>query len=176
MTGEEAGKAVSFLNAVFPRDALEPESFAIWVAEISELGHAPSALAAARMIGRNGDRFPTLKEFRQAYRQAFDRWTAGHTIGAADDAVPPPPEAHEMLARIKNGAVLRSIDALPVSESISPRPVWARWQRRETLGTVSPASPEEKHDAILVLRDYEPHGPGDELICEAQRIMDEASA
>lgn len=176
MTGEEAGKAVSFLNAVFPRDALEPESFAIWVAEIRELGHAPSALAAARMIGRNGDRFPTLKEFRQAYRQAFDRWTAGHTIGAADDAVPPPPEAHEMLARIKNGTVLRSIDDLPVSESMPPRPVYARWLRRSSLGELSPPTDKELHDAILVLRDTTTVLSADPLHTEAQRIMDEASA
>ena len=180
-TTDEAGKALAYLNAAFPRDALEPESAAIWVAEIEELGHAPSALEAARTIGRNGDRFPTLREFRQAYRAAFDRFMAGRAVEAADDSVPPPPEARAMMERGRAGTLLKSIDDLPVSESIAPRPVWARHLRRQEIRELLPPSDAEKHDAILVLRDgYDGTNPivryETLLHAEAQRIMDEASA
>lgn len=89
-----------------------------------------------------------------------------------------------------------TLDALPVSEAIRPRPVYARWLRRQELSgatdapgifranvSLVPPTPEEKHDAILVLRDWCAM-TGDDLIgepetlmvIEAQRIMDEASA
>lgn len=159
MTVEEAGEAVAYLNAAFPRDALEPESFQIWVTEVASLGHAGSGLEAAKMIGRNGDRFPTIKEFRQAYRQAFDRFMAGREIEAPDDSVPPPPEAVEMLARMEAETALRSIDDLPVTESMPLNP----------------------HGAIVVLS-QSPHSDPDgiwewkpsEAMLEATRMMDES--
>lgn len=84
-------------------------------------------------------------------------------------------------------------DEIPESTSIRPRPVWARWLRRQELSsitganggkiTLTPPSPEEKHDAILVLRDWCAMQPGEivadgaaMIVVEAQRIMDEASA
>lgn len=67
---------------------------------------------------------------------------------------------------------------IPVSTSIVPRPVWARWLRRQEFGVLGyPPTDAEKHDAILVLRDYaDDDGPRMSLVREAQRIMDEASA
>lgn len=80
---------------------------------------------------------------------------------------------------------------LPESESITPRPVWARWLRRQERGArlgmgalpdpLPPPTDAEKHDAILVLQAGW-DGGGDwpqvatALHTEAQRIMDEASA
>lgn len=77
-------------------------------------------------------------------------------------------------------------DGIPHTESMPPRPVWARWLRRQTLSLDlalgelwAPPTDEEKHDAILVLRDTGQGRPtvmpGDPLHAEAQRIMDEAS-
>lgn len=73
----------------------------------------------------------------------------------------------------------------PAEETIAPRPVWARWLRRNELAqAVCPAAGErvemppptdaEKHDAIAVLQ---AGGWGiDAMHEEAQRIMEEASA
>ena len=62
MTGAEAGRVVSMLNAYFPRDALEPESMAVWVQEVARLTSYDDAVAAARTIGRTGDRLPHVSE------------------------------------------------------------------------------------------------------------------
>lgn len=84
-------------------------------------------------------------------------------------------------------------DLPPVDESvIRPRPVWARWLRRQELQSLTSnaavvlaaPSPQEKHDAILVLAECAEeghvdggiHDVGGALHEEAQRIMDEASA
>jgi hypothetical protein len=89
--------------------------------------------------------------------------------------------------RAFGGVIEPSYPALPESEAIRPRPVWARWLRRQA-SLVSGAlidpwpTDEEKHDAILVLRSAVEQGDdvlpkvSDELHREAQRIMDEASA
>lgn len=74
------------------------------------------------------------------------------------------------------------------------RPVWARHLRRKQLNEMAanigipvrgfgeqavllPPTDAEKHDAILVLRDYfdETTGYGQEMLAEAQRIMEECS-
>ncbi len=86
-------------------------------------------------------------------------------------------------ARIQQGVVKElpspSLAALPVSEEIQPRPVWARWLRRQDwmMPPVQDAFPSpteaEKHDAIDVLQ---ADGWGVQaLFDEAQRILDDAS-
>lgn len=191
MNQAEATQCVAYLNAAFPRDALEPESFSIWVSEIMELGHAEAGLDAAKTIARNGDRFPTIKEFRQAYRGAFNRWLAGRELEPVYEVVGPSPEAYATLEQIQNGMPYgwgadgrfhSRHTPIPESTSIKARPVWARYLRRKavkaaTAGfdpvTMAPPTEAEKHDAILVLWSYL---VGDAMHVEAQRIMDEASA
>lgn len=176
MTTAEAGQVLAFLNAAFPRDALEPESAAIWVREIASLRDATAAQAAARTIGRNGDRFPTLKEFRATYRTEHETLMSGRQL-AEPVGAPPPPEAVAMLARMRTQG-LRSIDDLPATTSMTPRPVWARWLKRFNNNAWNhPLSDDERHDAILVLREAAGTETGDArlLVIEAQRIMDECS-
>jgi hypothetical protein len=82
------------------------------------------------------------------------------------------------------GVLMPEYPEIPETESMRPRPVWARWLRRQGIAEpnglpLSPPTDEEKHDAILVLSDAHgsfPGGIGDGLHVEAQRIMDEASA
>lgn len=69
MTAREAGQAVAYLNAVFPREALEPETVAVWVDEISRLKNPAAALEAARQIGRGEKRFPSLTDYLDTYRR-----------------------------------------------------------------------------------------------------------
>lgn len=73
MTVEEAGKVVAILNAGFPREALEPETFVLWASEVAILEEPELAIAAARLIVRNADHFPHLKEFRTVYRGVVER-------------------------------------------------------------------------------------------------------
>lgn len=73
MTPREAGQAVAVLNAYFPREALEPETVAVWVEEIRELASPELAVAAARTCGRGLDRFPTIREYLDTYRRLRDR-------------------------------------------------------------------------------------------------------
>jgi len=63
-----------------------------------------------------------------------------------------------------------------ISDSIRPRPVWARRKRRLTGRTLRPASDAEKHDAILILRDapmFDWAPAGRELHEEALRVLDD---
>lgn len=69
MTPQEAGRAVAYLNAVFPREALEPETVAVWVDEIARLANPDAALEAARQIGRADKRFPALVDYLDTYRR-----------------------------------------------------------------------------------------------------------
>ena len=102
---------VAYMNGCFHREALEKPSIAIWVSEVMELTSVDAANRAAKTIARNADKFPTLHEFRIAYRQALDKLNVGKELNAAEPEVaPPPPEAVEMLARMEAGSVLRSID------------------------------------------------------------------
>lgn len=98
------------------------------------------------------------REFTKMY--AEERQTA---IRAAAGAEPRP-----ALTRVEK-MIERHIQGIPETTSMQPRPVYARWLRRNA-GTLSPPTDAEKHDAILVLRD------NIDVVGEAQRIMDEASA
>lgn len=195
MTFEDAGRVVGWLNAAFTRDALEQESFAVWVSEVAELPSFDAAMDAAKRIGRNGDRFPTLKEFRGAYRQAFDRLLAGRELEQSRPMGVVPDDVKAWLAergltaaQVRNGELVLGGD-IPETTSMRPRPVWARALRRKraaALGAREGWEPrlarltdEEKHDAILVLRDFAQREGEDmfpvALVTEAQRILDEAS-
>lgn len=80
MNVADAGRAVAVLNACFIDTALEPESVAVWVDEIARLQNPDAAIEAARMCGRNGDRFPTMRQYLAVYR------------GVAERMKPPAPE------------------------------------------------------------------------------------
>lgn len=68
---------------------------------------------------------------------------------------------------------ISDVDALPVSSAIVPRPVWARYLRRQIDGIHVEPTEEEKHDAIRVLElGSHPGIEGGPLHHEAQRIMD----
>lgn len=73
MTHEEAGNIVAVLNAGFPNSTLERESVAIYAKEIALLHDYAIGTEAAWMTVRQGDRFPTIKEFRSVYRSVADR-------------------------------------------------------------------------------------------------------
>jgi hypothetical protein len=63
-----------------------------------------------------------------------------------------------------------------VSDSIRPRPVWARYLRRINRKQVGPITDAERRDAILILHDahIQSWAPGGhELHTEALRILDE---
>lgn len=180
MTLEQAGQVVGWLNAAFPRDALEAESAAIWITEVAELPHYDAALDAAKRIGRNGDRFPSLKEFRQAYRQAFDRQISGRELDAPDDGVPPPASFVERYADAMSGGICKTIDDLPpVTTVVHARPVYARAMQRQGRKMWDAAdlplpTEAEIHDAILVLAETRDHDSfvGDVMHVEATRILE----
>lgn len=74
-------------------------------------------------------------------------------------------------------------DDIPATTSMIPRPVLARLLLRYKGEMLFPPTDAEKHDAILVLRDWCAMKPDewDEglrlagIVCESQRIMDECS-
>lgn len=179
MTGEEAGKVMAILNAGFPREAVEPETLAVWMAEMIELQHKP-ARSAARTVIRNGERFPTFHEFKVAYRAAATR-LAPPAILAAPESTEMTIDAREWIDRNIPG-MLRSMDDLPVSESMKPRPVWERFERRRRMEPLLPPTEAEIHDAILVMAedpwkgDVEVNRAIRDLALEAERIFVEASS
>lgn len=110
MTQAEARRVVAYLNAVFPRESIEPETFAVWVGDLMELGDGDLALEVARGIGRTADRFPTLASFRAEYRIARQQRSDARGLPQPEfEAAPPPPEAAEMLERLRSGTVLRDM-------------------------------------------------------------------
>ncbi len=204
MNQTQATHVVAYLNAGFPRDTLEPESFAIWVGEVMDLPSGEAGLDAAKVCVRGGDRFPTIREFRTAYRQAFDRMIAGRELEAPIVVAPPPQDFIALWDRVKREGIGRDFDSavqhtstadLPETDRMPPRPLWARHLRRARIqdgtlrlgipvrgpATMLPPTDEEKHDAICVLQaGWDGGGDwplvADALLTEAQRIMDEASA
>lgn len=72
MTREQASKVVGYLNAGFHREALEPASALVWMNDVSLLAEFEVAQAAAAKIVRSADKFPTIHEFRVAYRAVLE--------------------------------------------------------------------------------------------------------
>ncbi len=68
MTKTEAGEVISLLNAGFHREALEAETVKVWLVEIALLADGEVAVETARRMIRETDHFPSLREFRAAYR------------------------------------------------------------------------------------------------------------
>lgn len=93
MTEEEAGNVVAYLNAGFPRDALEPETAAIWIREVEALARYDAAKETAQKCVRETDRFPTVKEFRTTYRQTVERINAGRELEVGPESHLTPEEA-----------------------------------------------------------------------------------
>ncbi len=79
MTGKQASEAVAVLAAAFPAMSLEPPSVALFTSEIALLHDGDLAMEASRTIARSGDRFPTIKEFRQTYHACVARRRAGQS-------------------------------------------------------------------------------------------------
>ncbi len=170
MKRSEAAHVMKILVAGFPREAIEPETAALWIREFDSLESPVAAAEAAVTIVRSGDRFPTIREFRQAYR-ATARLLAPPALEEGPRE-PMPVDARTWLERNVPAAA-----ALEVTEKIKPRPVWARWERRRRFEPMLPPTDEEKHDAILVLRDgTDATGVPLELLREAERIVHEGSA
>ena len=68
MTNGAASQIVALLDACFPSMRLPPESAVLFTQEIALLQDADTGLDAARLIARQGDRFPSIAEFRRVYR------------------------------------------------------------------------------------------------------------
>lgn len=66
---------------------------------------------------------------------------------------------------------------IPISSSITIRPVWRRRQQRHyrTNETLLPPTPEEMHDAIVVLSDPRNQDEAPALYLEAEMIHQEAT-
>lgn len=67
MTKEQAGNVLAILNAGFPQTTLEQASALLWIDEVSLLNSYDVGVETARVIVREGDRFPLVKEFRRTY-------------------------------------------------------------------------------------------------------------
>jgi hypothetical protein len=120
MTRAEAIDVVAFLNAAFPRDALERESVEMWVADLESLSRHDAAMEAAVGFRRESPSFPPYSDFRNAYRAAVKRLTAGRELEEAFEPVPPPAEFVETWEKIKaGGSVVRSFDDAPIPETAS---------------------------------------------------------
>lgn len=73
MKESEAVRIVKFLNTAFPRDAIEAESAELFSTEIALLYDGRIGDDAARECARTLDRFPSIHEFRQAYKSISRR-------------------------------------------------------------------------------------------------------
>ncbi len=94
MNQHAAGKIIAYLNAAFPRDALEPESVAVFGKDICLLADADLGLAAAQEVARTQTHFPVLKEFREVYhrldeaKRLYERDTTPAIEGPRSTEVP----------------------------------------------------------------------------------------
>lgn len=105
-------------------------------------------------------------QFMRDYTERRDRQLRNTAIGDTRRAI---------IDGINDGT---AVAIIPPTESMQPRPVWARWLERQSLGEADALmlypTDVEKHDAIAVL---EAGGWGVEpLFVEAQRILDDADA
>src|SRR5512144_98625 len=67
----------------------------------------------------------------------------------------------------------QTFQEIPITGRMTPRPVWARLERRFNGEELGPPTDEEKHDAILVLQQELRHPRS--LHAEALRIVEECS-
>lgn len=73
MNGQQAGEIMAILTAIFYRETIERETVAWWVDQISRLDNYRAAFSVAEGFGLNADRFPSFREFKQAYQAENDR-------------------------------------------------------------------------------------------------------
>lgn len=146
---------------------------------------APEVRAALDAIG--GPSALTFSERPEFIRRAFYeeyRARLDYAIGACNGSVAP---VRELTGPERAfGTLAERGQEIEETTSMSSRPVWARWLRRQSwmMPPVQDSFPaptdEEKHDAILVLaQEWESDDwpiTSQALRTEAQRIMDEASA
>lgn len=72
MKPSEALEIVAFLNAGFPREALEGPSIQVYADEIAHFPDPRIGSEAALLTVRQGERFPTVAEFRGTYKSLAD--------------------------------------------------------------------------------------------------------
>lgn len=109
MTREESGRIVAYLNAVFPREALEPATVAVWVEDLTDLKDGLLAMKVAQGIGRTLDRMPSLARFRMEYLTAVKQRADTHGLPSPEpEWVPPPPEAADLLKRMADGTLIEA--------------------------------------------------------------------
>jgi len=176
MTQAEAAEVVAVLVAGFPHDVIEDETTRLWIIELTKLVSAEAARDAALATVRNATRFPAWRDFRSAYLAELRRLAPPAL--EEGDRQPIPTDAYTWLNQMRAGTLLRDIEE---TTAITPRPVWARWERRRQYEPMLPPTDEEKHDAILVLAELggsqSPATVADvALVREAERIFIEASA
>jgi hypothetical protein len=73
MKQSEALRIVRYLNTAFPRDAIEHDSAELYATEIALLHDGEIGDRAARDCARTLDRFPSIHEFREAYKSISRR-------------------------------------------------------------------------------------------------------
>jgi len=163
------------LEQVADRALNLPTTEEAWeIAERGKLKQAPDAVrqAADHVGGRwailHSDNIATVRaQFRAAYanirQQALDDYIRGGR--------PPQPALNGGFSEL--GPTMQT---LPVTERVMPRPVQWRWIRRMSGVPLDPPSDDEKADAIAVLAEGEAteHDPWYQTYVEAERILEEA--
>ncbi len=86
MTRDQATAVISILNAGFPRETIEPQTAQLWINYLQDLDHPDAALNVAKGFVFNGDRWPTIREFRQAYASEQERLAP--RLGQIEEAPP----------------------------------------------------------------------------------------
>lgn len=166
MNREEVAVVMKVLVAGFPREALEPETVALWGHELARLPNGDAARDAAFTIVRSSSKFPSFREFRQTYRASAARLSPPAL--EEGQRQPMPLDAKAWLEQ-----------HVPGTTVMRARPVWARYLRRRRMEPMFPPTDAEKHDAIVVLREGAMRdgeiGGDDALYHEAERIFLEGS-
>lgn len=67
---DEAGQILRLLTAGFHRETLEQETIDLWVAVLEPMDAEAATQAALRWV-HSADQFPTINQFRHAYRGAL---------------------------------------------------------------------------------------------------------
>lgn len=96
----EALRIVKYLNTAFSRDAIEAESAELYATEIALLHDGAIGEQAARDCARTLDRFPSIHEFRDAYK-SISRRAAGEREAQRRALEPAPdPETRDDVGRM----------------------------------------------------------------------------
>ena len=177
MTGREADDLLLVLRAAFATPHWDEATKDLYRGELQRLEAEDASTAVTQLVRTCAFRPPVaaiLNEYRVARRQRMNGTPALPRPSLTEE------ERLENLRRIRElqETIGRSLDDVPVSTRIRPRPVTARWTTRLMGRTLDPPTEAERVDAIEILRD----GPErldepwlDPLYLEAERIHQEAS-